>query len=210
MRKKAIFYIIAILLVVLLSLPQFWTFVNQNLNTSTQTSQLKFKSLFGKYTISLDGKSLGFVDDKQTQSFSQISPGERNVKISRNSSASGFYFDFEKKINFYPGTEVTIEWEAGPTLESSNGIIRYFNESSNQNGTEVQIFSFPPDALVEIDSKLVESKKINITDTSSHKVLVKSSGEYENKEFDISFNTVKSNLKHSVEVYLYKKPFVQE
>lgn len=210
--RKAIFYIVAIILVVLLSTPQFWTSVNNIFNPiAVDTSQLNFKSLFGNYSIYLNGNKLGDVNDKETKLFPKIKPGKQTIKISRNSNTSDFYFDMEKEIDFIPGTQVDIEWEAGPTLESSNGIIRYFADTAVQaEGTEVQFYPFPPDASVEMDSKLLESKKVVINDTDTHKISIKANSSYEGKDFDIEFNSVKKDLRHVVEIYLYKVPFIQE
>lgn len=208
--RRVIIIIVTISLIVLLSLPPVWQYIYDLFpSTPTETAQLNFKSLFGQYNVFIDGKKIGEVKDKESQVFTKIESGERIVRVSRSSDISGFYYVLEKTINFLPNTQVDIEWESGPTIEASNGIIRYFTQINNDSGTELSIIPFPSNAKVEINSTSVENNRILITKTDGVKVIVSSGDIYEIKEFEVKYSSVRKNVRNTVEVYLYKKPFIQ-
>ncbi len=208
--RKLISYIVAFVIIIVFSLPQTWNVIYSYLPTNTQVSQLNFKSLFGDYSISIDGIETGIVNDKQSRIFTKIHSGERLVKIRRISEINDFYYLFEKKINFYSGTEVDIEWESGPSIDSSNGIIKYFREAKNSQGTELNFITFPSNSTVEINDNVNELKKLQLNDSQTYKVKVKNNESYETRDFQIKLNTAQKNLSHTIEIYLYRKPFIQE
>lgn len=206
--KKVIFYIILIISILILSSATFWNFIG-GIGNNSKNALLNFKSLFGNYNIYIDEELKAEVLDKQSTTISQITSGNHNLRIERISNSGKIYHIFEKKIKFYPNSQVQVEWESGPTLESSNGIIKYFTDGYSTTGTELDVIVFPLDAEVRINDEIISNPSILIKDEDM--VNIKISKEfYESKELDLQLSAVQDGTKHIVEVYLYKIPFIQE
>lgn len=211
---KNIFIVItAIVIFVILSSPSFWNWIYQNGRIEKKGfSQLKFSSIAGDYEIFIDDKLLGDVRDKEEKLFVRIEQGERVLKIVRKSDIKNFYYTLIRQINFMPSAQVELKWEAGPTLESSNGILKYFVNVVNPNGAELLIEPFPADSIIKINTEKIDKKLIEVRDTNQMIINVSHGEKFIPQEFvillrDENTNTVPKNVRLIVEVYLYKKPF---
>lgn len=210
--KKALIVISAIILTVALLSPAFWDLVSPNNDEDEKGfGQLKVQSLAGEYEVYVDKNLIGSVEDKGEKVFTRISAGKREVEIVRKSSVDNFYFKLIRQIDFLPSTQVELNWEAGPSMESSSGILKYFTRVTNPGGSELLVIPFPADSEILINSSKPERNLIDITDIGERKVLVKNSEQFIPNEFtvflkDESNNTVPKNIRLIVEVYLYKKP----
>lgn len=176
------------------------------------TSELSFQSIAGNYSVFLDNKLLGEVEDGKSKDFVKVEPGRHLVKIVRKSDVTNFYHVLERNLDFLPATSVEIAWEAGPTLESSSGTIKYFTQIVNPKGAELYILTFPNDSEVEFDSRKSEGNLFEINDTATHSVKVSNGEGFESKETSVNLtdeNTKKilTDLRLVLEVYLYKQPF---
>ncbi len=211
MKRLIIVIIFCVLFIILLS-PAFWTWVYNGSITQTKgVSLLKFVSIAGDYNIFIDNDFLGMVQSKKEKVFTGINPGKRTLKVQRVSELEDFYFTFSREVDFMPFTQVELEWEAGPTLESSNGVLKYFTESSKLNTTELVIDTFPIDCTVYINDQIVQNKIIEIVNPVEHNVRVSHTSRYVQKDFSIllldpNTNEVPKNIRLNIEVYLYKRP----
>jgi hypothetical protein len=214
MKKAALFLGICAILVLLAFTP-FWGYIYQFFQAKGlqgNYSQLHFQSSKGDYQVFIDNELKGEVADKQKKDIPQVKPGSRTIKIVRKSELSDFFYVLEKTIEFIPSSQVEIEWEAGPTLESSTGTIKYFNEIIKPDGAEVYIRPFPNNAIVQFDSKTTEGNTFDVFDTKNHTIKVSMDEDSESitskiNVTDESTNKVLKNLKLVIEVYLYKMPF---
>lgn len=173
---------------------------------------MSFKSIDGQYDIFIDGEKKGVVEAGAQEDFVQISPGKHVIKVVRQTSSPDFYYTLERNIEFLPSAQVEITWEAGPTLESSAGIIKYFTEISKHNGANVYIQTFPQNATVEFDSRKSEGNTFEIFDTATHTIKITNGDGFDTQSLsvnltDVSTQKVLSNLQLVIEVYLYKQPF---
>lgn len=213
--KRVIFYIVVVIVAVAIGLSPAgkWFYSYFGGESRSGVSQLSVKSARGDYTVFIDGNSVGKVEDGKTQLFAKINPGNRDVKLVRDTDVTGFYFDFSRKIEFTPSSQVEIEWDAGPTLESSSGTVKYFTEIEKPEGSEVLVEAFPADAKILLDGKESENDVFEILDGTIHTLRVSNGEGYESKDIDIAIrdeqtNKVLTNLRLIVEVYLYKQPFI--
>ncbi|GIW57060.1 MAG: hypothetical protein KatS3mg083_005 [Candidatus Dojkabacteria bacterium] len=211
MKRLIIVIIFCVLLIILLS-PAFWTWVYKGSITQAEgVSLLKFVSIAGDYNIFIDNDFLGKVQNKQEKVFTGIKPGKRILKVHRVSDFEDFYFTFSREVNFMPFTQVELEWEAGPTLESSNGVLKYFTESSKLDTTELVIDTFPADCIVYINDQIVQNRFIEITEPTEQYIRVSHTDRYVQKDFKIllinpNTNEIPKNIRLNIEVYLYKRP----
>jgi hypothetical protein len=214
MKKTALFLTTYVFLT-LLAVSPIWDRVYKSYSTQKYTgtySQLLVKSLRGDYEIYVDNVLKGEVKSKESKELAQIQPGDRLLKLVRKSDINGFFYTLEKIINFMPSSQVEVEWESGPNLESSSGVIKYFKEIIKPDGVQVYILPFPVNASILLDEKKVSGNTFDIYDTLDHSVKISNGDGFENKI--ISFNlsnqmTMKTltNLRLNIEVYLYKQPF---
>lgn len=212
MKKTAFFTGIFVVLAATSFLP-FWNDVYSFFNTRSRKgefSQLNFRSLDGEYTVYIDNEDKGKVKDKEQRDFTQIKPGLRSIKLIRTSSIKDFFYTLERSIYFLPSSQVEISWEAGPTLESSTGVIKYFTEIAKQ-GSEVYIQAFPKNANVEFDSRKTEGNIFEVFDTNTHTVKVANGEGFDPQSFQVNLTdeSTKKNLtglRLVIEVYLYKRP----
>lgn len=213
--KKVLFLILAVVLVFVLSLPFFWQqiynlFPNEG---NGDTSQLLFKSADGSYTIYIENREVGKVKSKEEKLFPKLESGRKELKIVRDTEFADSYFTLTRTIDFMPATQIEIEWNSGPTLESSEGTIKYFSKINKPSGAEVLIEPFPTDSKVEFNSISEPGNKLSVTSSDTYKVKVSNRDGFSTKEFDLRLvdditNSVPKNIRLVVEVYLYKKPFI--
>jgi hypothetical protein len=204
--KKFIFYIVAVILIILLSLPWTWQSIYRTFGNSSANAQLHVRSLFGDYEVYIDNNLIGQVKDKEIKLFPQIQSGKREIKLVRIAEENDFFHIFTREIDFLPNSRVTIEWESGPTLESSNGMLRYFSPSRSPDGTQIVVIPFPPNAKVYFDGTESAFRQIIVSETKSINIKVESDEIYESQDIEIELSTIEKNIKHTVEIYLYRKP----
>lgn len=215
MRKIAIFIFLAAILS-LLSFTSYGDSVYQFLGNrygNSNYSQLKFTSLKGEYKIFLNEKQLGVIKDGETNDFLKIRPGLNEVKIERVSEPKDFYFTLVRQLKFIPAAEVEIIWEAGPTLESSSGTIKYFTQIAKNDGAEVYVSPFPNNAEVEFDGRKSEANTFSVGDTRDHTISVSYGEGFEQQNIKVNLTNeftkkVLTNLRLVVEATLYKEPFI--
>jgi hypothetical protein len=213
MKKAALVFVICIVLIALAFLP-VWDWIYSLLRTPNRDgsfSQLHFKSLAGDYDIYIDGEKLGTVKSGEIGDFTKIALGNRNVKIIRSSSNPDFYYILERNLVFIASAQVEIEWEAGPTLESSSGVVKYFTEVSKPEGAELYVLPFPNNATVEFDMKRSENNSFEILDVNPHSIKVSLDKGFESQTLSVNMTDTNNqkvlrNLKLVIEVYLYKVP----
>ncbi len=214
MRRAALFVVILILLVAGAFFPG-WNWVYGVLTPKGRPgnfSQLNFKSTNGAYDIYIDGEKKASAKDKEEQIVPQIKPGFHSVKLVRSSRTPGFFYTLERSIEFIPAAQVEIKWEAGPTLESSSGTVKYFSQINKSGGSDVYILPFPKNATVEFDSRRGDANVFEVLDTATHTIKVSNGSGFETQTVQVNLidettNHVLTNLKLVVEVYLYKQPF---
>lgn len=213
--KKAALFILLVVVLGLLSFLPIWNWIYgifEDKGREGNISQLSVKSLRGEYNIYLDGSLLGKIDNQQQNEFVRITPGRHTVRLERISDVVDFYYVLERPVDFLPSTQVEIEWEAGPTLESSSGTIKYFTEIIKPEGAEVYVLTFPQSATVEFDSKKTDAHTFEVLDTNTHTLKVSNGSGFASQSIDVnmkddSSTKVLTNLKLVIEVYLYKQPF---
>jgi hypothetical protein len=214
MKKAALFIVIVVVLGLVSFLP-VWSWIYSGFEDRGRQgnfSQLSVTSVNGDYTVYVDNELVGKVADKKQNDFSKISPGRHTVKLVRDSGVQGFFYALERPLEFLPSSQVDISWEAGPTLESSAGTVKYFTSIVKPDGAEVYVLTFPQSATVEFDSKKSEANVFEIQDTKTHTIKVSNGSGFAAQTVDINLTDdgskkLLTNLKLVVEVYLYKQPF---
>jgi hypothetical protein len=214
MKKAALFICIVVVLGLVSFLPVWnWIYgVFEDRGRQGNVSQLSVKSLRGDYEVYIDGESIGKVLDKQQNEFPKIKPGRHTIKLVRQAQNPDFYYVLERPVDFLPSSQVEITWEAGPTLESSTGTVKYFTSIVKPEGAEVYILTFPQSAAVEFDNRRSEANTFEILDTNNHTLKVSNGSGFTTQTMDINLTDegskkVLTNLKLVIEVYLYKQPF---
>jgi len=211
--KKLLFIILAGSLIILIFIPLVWNWISDFTNTSEsiEYSQLQFTSIEGDYLVFVDDRQVGRVENKNTKVFAKIESGERVIKIVRSSNQENLYFILERKINFSPRTQTEIVWSSGPTLESSEGVIKYFGSSSSPTGTRVILTTFPTFAKVKLNEREI-GREFIVDNIETNKLIVSAGENYNSRELELrlkddSTNTPPKNTSLNIEVYLYKRPF---
>jgi hypothetical protein len=214
MKKAALFLAMVVLLGLVAFLPAWNWFYSafEDRGRQGNFSQLSFTSTTGEYEIYIDGQSQGTVSNKEQKDFAKIKPGSHVVKITRKSDIADFYYVLERPIEFLPSSLVEIVWEAGPTLESSSGTVKYFTQAVKPNGSEVYVLTIPQSATVEFDSRKSDSNVFEILDTKTHTLKIENGTGFESQTIQVNMNdeatkSVLSDLRLVIEVYLYKQPF---
>jgi hypothetical protein len=210
MKRILILIIFGVLLSIFLS-PILFTWVYSGREETEGVSIFKFVSLAGDYNIFIDDVFLGTVQHQKEKVFTGIKPGKRMLRVYRLSEVDNFYFSFVREVSFMPFTQVELEWEAGPTLESSNGVLKYFTEAFHSNNAELLIDPFPQDATISINNISIQNRLVEITDTQEKIIRVSHSDRYVPKDVKIllinpNTNAVPKNVRLNIEVYLYKRP----
>lgn len=179
-----------------------------------QSSELMFTSLYGEYNIFIDNKLIGYINNGDSKIFYSILPGIRNIRVERiNLNNQNFYFTLNRDIIFEPSTRVEIKWEAGPTLETSRGIIKYFIKKFSPKGIELIIKPFWPNTYVLYNSELLKEQTLIIEYPQLLKFsVVGKNNDFESLDIELiiqdEFEQVPKNLQLIVEVYLYKNPIL--
>lgn len=189
---------------------EFWSTEKYKISSGQGLAQLSFTSLYGDYLIFIDGNLIDQVASKESKQFESIPSGRRNVKITRKSSVQNLYYTLERYIMFETGTQVEIKWEAGPTLESSRGIIKYFRETYSPDGIEVYVQPIWPNSIVYLNSTQLHNNYAKIKNPGVLRFRVVNGDMFDPLEFEISIeNESQGNIKNLamiIEVFLYKKP----
>jgi hypothetical protein len=213
--KKAALIILTFIVLLGISFLPFWSKIYKIFNrkvSQTNFSQLSVRSLSGDYEIYVDDKKVGDVKDKEQKSFVQIESGVRKVRLVRPSPVKDFFYTLERNIEFLQSSQVEIEWESGPTLESSSGTIKYFSKIVKSDGAQVYVLPFPNNSEVFFDNRQSVGNAFDVFDTASHTIRISNGEGFEPKIMEINLtdqNTKKvlKDIKLVVEVYIYKVPF---
>lgn len=213
--KKTAFILSVLLVLIVLAISPAWPLVYNKLlvhGASDAYSQLLFESLNGEYSIHIDREFKTDVKEHERKEIFQIQPGKHLVQIKRKSEVENFYYVLERTLEFYPSSQVEIVWEAGPTLESSSGNIKYFVGIVKPGASEVYVQTSPSEARVEFDSKYSSGKLFEVTDIRTHTLRVSNGKGFEEYVTKVNLRNesnkkVLENLRLIIEVYLYKSPF---
>jgi hypothetical protein len=212
--KNFFFIAIVVVLIIVLTGSGFWNWVYSifKVNERSGTSLLHMKSLSGVYQIYIDGNKVGEVGNQEDKTFSQIAPGSRDVKIVRENNED-LYFVLNRSISFLSSAQVELEWEAGPTLESSEGLLKYFSPIPKPGGAEIQVIAFPSNSDIAFNEQVLPNNTASVTTVQDYKIKVKNTDGFTPKEFDIKLRddnsgNVPKDVRLVAEVYLYKKPFL--
>lgn len=88
-----------------------------------EVSGLQVISTSGEVELFFEGESQGTTNPESGPIIvSPISPGEKLVRIVRNSAPEGYY-EFNRIINFVSGIDVVVSYELGPDLIFSEGSV---------------------------------------------------------------------------------------
>lgn len=213
--KKAALFVGIVLVLGLISFLPVWNWVYgifEDRGRQGNFSQLNVKSIRGDYDVYVDGDLVGKVNDKEENNFTKIKPGRHVVKLIRKSEVQDFFYTLERPVEFLPSTQVDINWESGPTLESSSGTVKYFSQIIKPTGSEVYLLTFPQSADLEFDSKKSDQNVFEILDSKQHTIKVSNGNGFETQRINVNLSDestkkVLINLKLVIEVYLYKQPF---
>lgn len=214
--KNLLAFVFLVLVIVLIGFPNVSNFLYKDVlglgGSKETTSQLNFKSINGEYKIYINDTEIGEVQDGLQNIFPLIEPGENTLKVVRQSDVEDFFYVLERRINFISGSEVKVEWEAGPSLSSSSGVIQYYKEINSNDGTRVLVSPFPKDSKVEFNSRTAQDNLVLVTSIEDQNIKVSNDNGFENKELTVNLQDgdseqVLNNLQLVIEVFLYRQPF---
>lgn len=212
-RKKfpiwIVFVAVAILLIGLTA-TSAWDYLYSLLGTeSSGRSQLRVYAPDSTLSVYIDGEFKGRTSDGMLL-LSDVPAQKHSIKLEREASVAGFYVPFERDLVFMEGTEVEIRWMAGPTVETSEGIVRYFRERpAVDSALRVFFVTYPAGASVKYDSTDIDPSalSVEIDDGLRHEITVEKTG-FESAVFTIDAGQIGdvSNADLVIEVYLYQAP----
>ena len=189
-------------------LPTWDWFFNFFKDRDSTISQLLVTTPKSTAKIYIDDQVRGTTQTDKEFAITGISKGSHKIKIARISDPSGFYQDFEKTLDFIPGTAVQVVWSAGPSTESSSGIIKYFKKQIASSTPQVKVYPYPADSAINFDDAKSDSS-IVLNDTKKHTMKI-SKEKYISQEVPIqmtdSNGTLIKDYDLVVEVYLYQVP----
>lgn len=180
---------------------------------SSENSQLRINSPDSVLRVYIDDEHVG-----ETYDGTLVVPGveakRHVVRLERDSATDDFYVPFERELVFMEGAEIEIDWLAGPTLSTSQGVLKYFRQRPSLN-VEPRVFFvvYPEGANVSIDGLEVDSSTLsaNLSALSefSHEITVEKDG-YETSTFTVNTEELsqRDDVDLVIEVYLYLPPIL--
>lgn len=176
---------------------------------------LQVTSLAGSMKVYVDGEDMGTVDPETSPVLiPAITPGQRQIRLVRETEVVGGYWEFNRLIEFDSGVDVVIAYELGPTEEFSGGHVIYATRVETA-GTNVLLgVSGMPDLQeVVLDNLPIGNTPIlgmELDPTQQHIVKLSRSG-YETQEFtllpsDVAEREKLRGYKLNVEVKLFMLP----
>lgn len=111
-------------------------------------ASLQISSLGGNMEVYIDGKASGVIKDTQSKiDIYNLKPGLHKVRLNRINVGVG-YFSYETDINLVNSLSASINYELGPTIESSQGWVLDYTPSV-ETASKLIIY-FDKDAQVEV------------------------------------------------------------
>ena len=206
-----VFIAVAVILIGLAATPA-WDYVYSLINGETKgIAQLRVYAPDSTLAVYIDDEFVGRTSEGMLL-LSDVSAEEHEIRLEREASTPGFYAPFERELVFMESAEVEIQWLAGPTPETSEGVLKYFRQRPEaESALRVFFVVYPDGATVKMDDAEVDKAALSvaITDVFKHEISVEKEG-YESKEFTVDaglFGEV-NNADLVVEVYLYQSPVV--
>jgi|GEM_PF-6453020 len=204
-----VFVAVAVVLIGLLVTPVWDSLYTLVAGNETGIAQLRVESPDSTVFVYIDNELIGETQDGMLL-ISDVTAEVHAIRLEREASLQGFYEPLERELTFMEGTEVEIEWLAGPTAESSEGVLKYFRQRpAAETALRVFFIVYPDTAKVEMDGNNIDpdTLSIEIDDVFRHDIVVSKDG-FEAKAFTIDaglFGSV-DNADLVVEVYLYQSP----
>jgi hypothetical protein len=167
-----------------IALPQLFGIAPQE-----QIGGLQVTSLAGELEVFVDGNSVGIVDPATSPLVvPAIEPGERQIKLVRQTTVVGAYEDFNRLIKFESGVDVVITYELGPTADFSEGHVIYATQKlDNSSDVLLSLHANMTGATVLIDDISAGSTPIagfKLSLDKQHKVSISKTG-YDTQEFTL-------------------------
>ncbi|MEI7604420.1 MAG: hypothetical protein WCJ19_05370 [bacterium] len=100
--------------------------------------------------IYVDGSKIGSSSKDKSLFYTKIDPGKRRIKIIKINDDSVKY---ENDIIFEKGTKTTVQWDFGPTSETSSGIVRYFIKKIGDKN-KIRVISLTQKSEIFVDGTL--------------------------------------------------------
>ncbi|MCX8035021.1 MAG: hypothetical protein N3A71_01910 [Candidatus Dojkabacteria bacterium] len=202
---KNLIYIILVISVLIISFIVYAFITPSVIQTEEKFGQINFKSLSGEYDLYWNNQYIGSVNEGENKTFFKLRAGTFALKVIRKSPIKDFFYEFNKNLTLLPNSEMVMEWEAGPTIESSSGVLKYFVQSAKPN---IIINTYPNEASVYLDDQLVD-KILPIENIKKEAIWLKVKYKEGVEEKTVLINTkFNGNISMIVEVYLYIQPFV--
>lgn len=193
--RKAYIIILLILVAFLCALWSPWNRWNMALPQlfgiapQAEIGGLQVTSLAGELEVFVDGNSMGIVDPTTSPLVvPAIEPGERQVKLVRQTTVPGAYTDFNRLIKFESGVDVVITYEIGPTEDFSEGHVIYATRKlDNSADVLLSLHANVIGASVVIDDISAGNTPIagfKLSLDKQHKVIISRAG-YDTQEFTL-------------------------
>lgn len=154
-----------------------------------QIGGLQVTALAGEIEVFIDGESQGKVTTETSPlSIPAMTPGERQIRLTRLSTVDGAFWEFNRLIKFESGVDVVLSYELGPTQEFSEGHVIYATKATDQvNGIRLNLDSSVDGAKVFVDNQEVGTTPLVasvISKDIQHVFRIEKQG-YETQEFKL-------------------------
>jgi len=159
------------------------------LQQQEKTSGLVVSSFAGKINVYIDGKLEGNATSDTPLVLPKVTPGDRLLKLERETTVPLAYMTYSKLVAFLPGSEAQISYELGPSPEFSGGHLIYVGgiPTSDKANLRLNVKANTSDVEVFIDNGSIGKLPINsyqLPVKSQYKLELRKNG-YETQSFTI-------------------------
>lgn len=153
------------------------------------TAGLVVSSYAGKINVFIDGQAAGAATAETPLVLPNITPGDRLIKLERESQIPDAFISYSKLLTLLPGSEGQISYELGPSIEFSGGHLIYAAgvQTNNRESLRLNVKSNVQDAEVFINDTSIGNAPINAYQLpigSQYKLELRKAG-YESQAFTI-------------------------
>lgn len=151
MKKLAI---IALFIILIIAITTGITWFANIPTKQSANASLEVSSLGGNMNVFIDGISKGEIKQSQTkQDFFNLVPGIHKIKLARTDSTVP-YFEYEASVNLVNNLSSSINYELGPTSDSTQGwILDYTPKTSSENLLYIYTSEDSKVQVIDSDSK---------------------------------------------------------
>lgn len=159
------------------------------LEQQESTAGLVISSYAGRLNVFIDGLSVGVATAETPLVLPSIPPGDRLIRLERESEVTDAFTTYSKLLTLLPGSEGQISYELGPSTEFSGGHLIYVAgvQTNNRESLRLNVKSNVAEAQVFVNDTSIGETPLNAYQLpigSQYKLELRKAG-YESQAFTI-------------------------